>query len=79
MNMPGTLAGATNLIHERKQASTEDPLSQRARSLDHPEHSNRATVPVPLRRLAASQTTRPENAGQSGLRRGMGTFAKRIR
>jgi hypothetical protein len=40
---------------------------------DHPEQSNRATVPVPLRRLAASQTTRPKNAGPSGLRRGMGT------
>jgi hypothetical protein len=40
---------------------------------DHPEQSNRATVPIPLRRLAASQTTRPKNAGRSGLRRGMGT------
>jgi hypothetical protein len=48
-------------------------------AFDHPEQSNTATVPVPLRRLAASQTTRPENAGQSGLRRGIGTFAKRIR
>jgi hypothetical protein len=48
-------------------------------AFDHPEQSNKATVPVPLRRLAASQTTRPKNAGPSGLRRGMGTVAKRIR
>jgi hypothetical protein len=45
------------------------------RAADHHEQGNEATVTVHLGRLAASRTTRPENAGLSGLRRGTGTVA----
>jgi hypothetical protein len=75
MNMPGTLAVRTHLIHERKHAPIEDRFPSEREADNHPEQCNRATVPVPFRRLAASQTARPGNAGPSGLRRGMGTVA----
>jgi hypothetical protein len=48
-------------------------LYSERRTGHHPEQRTRATVPILLRRLAASRTARPDNAEPSGLRRRMGT------
>jgi hypothetical protein len=76
MNMLGTLTVVTNLIHERDDAPAEELPSSERRAADHAGSGEwGATVPVSLRRLAASRTPSPASVEPSGLRRETGTVA----
>jgi len=78
--MPGTLAAAANVIHERKTAPIEGALPASAEPPIIPSSEGWGPmVAVFRRRLAASRTTRPTNAEPSGLRRKTGTIAQPIR